>query len=544
MRKAVTTTAFVIGYVITNSLLPAPADSRVRLLPIRQQADLVEQVEQAEGFADIEVEEEIEIPEIGPETVLEPEVEPEVEPVVLRAAAPVHRAERRPPSNESAFASDTEIKTKVEGEPTLEASPSVEVEAEPELGQAPVAEPELQEEPSSEASSDEVDSSHDVNGLSNLGRFYKALRDLEAGRRQKVHVVHYGDSEIAGDGVTRTLREIWGKRFGFGGPGFSLAARPFPTYHRDGFRHRKPLGFLTIPYTRKAADGSPFGPGGVLFETWGKGAQATVNLTDPPTSGGCTVGFYYVGRNRGGTLELSDGKNAFATVNTSQGTKGVRRFEKYLNQCPKRLRVVSTRAGRTQIYGWSVSYDQPGILWSSMGVLSAQLSYLNRYQEGNFGASIKALTPTPDLLVLAYGLNIGSWSNIPGPNYKNRISEAVSKVRKEAGSVDCLMMGPYPIGRFKAGRVVTSPAALAANRIQSEVAAELGCSYLDRIELAGGPSATRRWLNQKPKRLSSDYVHMTFAGSRAMADDITQVLLRRYEGPSVVNKSVPAGDTD
>ena len=26
MRKAVTTTAFVIGYVITNSLLPAPAD--------------------------------------------------------------------------------------------------------------------------------------------------------------------------------------------------------------------------------------------------------------------------------------------------------------------------------------------------------------------------------------------------------------------------------------------------------------------------------------------------------------------------------------
>jgi lysophospholipase L1-like esterase len=540
MRKAITTTAFVIGYVITNGFLPTPADSRARLLPLGTSDASVDEIALEEG--------EVEIPEIGPESVVEaePTIASSVRIEVAKedpepAETPEIPVEAVQPESTPTAAPESLVQ-----EPTQRAisnsAPESPKDSEPQVKALTEKQPVKRAEP--ESVPEVVTSSEDAFYPAKLRRFFKSLRDLEAGRRKKVHVVHYGDSEIAGDGVTRTLRQIWGRRFGVGGPGFTLAARPFPTYHRDGYRHRKPLGFLTIPYTRKSADDTAFGPGGVLFETWGKGAQATVDLTDSPTSGGCDVGFYYIGRSGGGTLDLSDGKESFGTVNTSKGSRGVRRFEKHFNHCPNRLRVISTRAGRTQIYGWTVSYDQPGILWSSMGVLSAQLSYLRRYQDGNFGASLRALAPKPDLVVLAYGLNIGSWSSIPGGKYKSRISSSVSMVRREAGNVDCLMMGPYPIGRFKNGRVVTSPAALAANRIQSKVAAEQGCSYLDRIQLAGGPSATQRWLKQKPKRLSSDYVHMTFAGSRAMAADISQVLLRSYDGRPTVSKSAVPSSTE
>src|SRR5262249_30097197 len=56
---------------------------------------------------------------------------------------------------------------------------------------------------------------------------YQASRSKKA-----VHVLQYGDSHTAGDDLPNTLREQFQARFGNGGPGFSLAGRPFRGYRR------------------------------------------------------------------------------------------------------------------------------------------------------------------------------------------------------------------------------------------------------------------------------------------------------------------------
>src|SRR5215470_10417249 len=66
-----------------------------------------------------------------------------------------------------------------------------------------------------------------------LNSFFKALRDLKAGRRlEPVRIVHYGDSHTAADILTADIRRSLQTDFGYGGPGYIVARNPFSTPRR------------------------------------------------------------------------------------------------------------------------------------------------------------------------------------------------------------------------------------------------------------------------------------------------------------------------
>src|SRR5262249_60859253 len=61
-----------------------------------------------------------------------------------------------------------------------------------------------------------------------LNSFFKALRDLKAGRRlEPVRIVHYGDSHTAADILTADIRRSLQTDFGYGGSAVHMAPKPF-----------------------------------------------------------------------------------------------------------------------------------------------------------------------------------------------------------------------------------------------------------------------------------------------------------------------------
>ena len=68
--------------------------------------------------------------------------------------------------------------------------------------------------------------------------FFDKLSALHRGKPENpVHILHFGDSHTAADDWTGDLRYAFQRRFGNGGPGFSLAGHPFNGYRRSDTRH-------------------------------------------------------------------------------------------------------------------------------------------------------------------------------------------------------------------------------------------------------------------------------------------------------------------
>ena len=114
------------------------------------------------------------------------------------------------------------------------------------------------------------DPNHALNG------FYQALRRTASGG-PSTRILHYGDSPVTADSITADLREILQKRFGDGGHGFVLIAKPWAWYSHRGVEIRS-QGWKSEPATQegRAKDGL-HGIGGVSFEG-GPGAFSVLSL--------------------------------------------------------------------------------------------------------------------------------------------------------------------------------------------------------------------------------------------------------------------------
>lgn len=363
-------------------------------------------------------------------------------------------------------------------------------------------------------------------GPAALRSFFEALRALQAGQRQTVHVVHLGDSEIAGDGVTDTIRKEMSRRFGYGGPGFALAMKGFPSYYRQGWEHPSAKDFRARSYPLKQAEDGAYGPGGVAFDAKKVGASAEVKLTGEAPAAGCAVSFFYWRQPDGGTLELAADGQPFAELDSAAAQPGSGVLRQSFAPCPRKLKVTVTSAGPTRIFGWSVIHATPGIVWSSMGVLSARDAHLANYGPGLIGAALQDLEP--DLLVLSFGLNLTAYPQIPG-KYKQELEPVVARVRSEVPRTDCLLVGPYPNGVSLDGEIRSSPSVPYISRKQEQVALEQGCAFMDRFVLSGGAKATRQWLDHQPKLLAADLVHLTHVGAARMGRVMSLVLWSGYQ---------------
>ena len=85
------------------------------------------------------------------------------------------------------------------------------------------------------AANPQADTDYLDDGGGALDHFYAALQTEDEGHGDvQVRIVHYGDSPTTADLITGDARQILQSRFGNGGPGFLLIARPWAWYGHTG----------------------------------------------------------------------------------------------------------------------------------------------------------------------------------------------------------------------------------------------------------------------------------------------------------------------
>ncbi len=359
-----------------------------------------------------------------------------------------------------------------------------------------------------------------------MDHFYRALTATKTGQTI-ARAAHYGDSTIAADGISGTVRRRLQARFGNGGPGYLSAgmdprwnSRPDVTVGRHG-------EWTTVSLLL-GGGGGRYGYGGIVATA---APESYVTFTPAVDASGARprLSRFEVWSQRGpgfGSWWASaDGKGVFSGSALGEGTSDDYRVADVADGYGKV--AVGATAGAVPFYGVVMETAGPGVVWDALGVVGVGTKSFTQYNKKHLAAQITARKS--DLIVVMLGGNELGYpvlSQGNGSGYAPYFTGAIRMIRAGAPSSSCLVVTPLDQGTREGAKPGTKPALLTAVKTQRALAAAEGCAFWDAFAAMGGPGAIVRWSGTRPPLAWSDLLHLSAAGQ----DIIGQMLADAIEG--------------
>lgn len=417
-----------------------------------------------------------------------------------------------------------------------------------------------------------------------LDPLFEALFAAEAGEPGRiVRVLHWGDSTIAGDGITATIRERLQGRFGDGGPGF-LAVQVDPRWaYRPGVARWPKGDWETLTIAFGGAPGNRYGlagtvstanparrithPDGSIIRYDEEGnpipkvlaqvadgdstevieSPASTEAPDPEeqtttvsTLGGVKVkgvqqpihrfDLYYQTQPGGGTMLASVRGQKPTVISTAAGARQDEFREILSSNGAPYLTITAQENGPITLYGAALETAGPGVTWEPFGVTGASITSLMRQPESHLSRQVARRNP--DLIVLQSGGNEVRHVGLKqegGIVYKQAYLRALTRLRSGAKEVPCLVMAPPDQATRERGRVVSKPVLTLMIELQRQAAFEAGCAFWDTRKVMGGEGGFARWLENKPSLAWTDLMHLTKRGQELVGNSFADALLAHYD---------------
>lgn len=368
----------------------------------------------------------------------------------------------------------------------------------------------------------------DPSGIA-LERFYEALREAEAQRGQ-ARILIYGASHTAADIFPDVLRRRLQARFGDGGTGFVMPAKPQRYYSIPGIRFERSVGWSGHHVRTSTVDIDHYGLAGQYLEPGGRRARSVFTTRHHGDLSGFAseVELYYWKQPGGGRFRVTiDGKPTDISTAGRPGP-GYRRWS--LADEHHRIELSVRRESRIRIFGMSLERNRPGVVIDTLGIPGARASTHLLWDETLQREHMQRRKP--NLVILAYGTNESGDDDQPIEDYAARLRKVIARVQSAVPEASCLLIGPSdrPI-RAEDGSYADRPRTAEVVATQREVAFESGCAFFDVIKLMGGPMSMIDWCDGAPPYGASDHVHFTRRGYQVMGDVLHDALLESYDHP-------------
>jgi lysophospholipase L1-like esterase len=365
--------------------------------------------------------------------------------------------------------------------------------------------------------------------------FYASLHRTAVGEPVITHVEHFGDSTIALDGITMTVRERLQQRFGDAGHGFVLGARGHMPYRHHQVRHESDPSWRISDITHLSLSDGRYGLGGALARSSG-GAETHFETADEDSPVGRAVSRFEVLYQRhahGGrlTYRIDDGEPTELDTRAADGQTSDDVLRVDVPEGEHRLTIRSAGHGESRLYGVVLEHGDHGVVYDSLGMVGARAARMLGFDPAHLRGQLAARDAS--LVVIAFGGNdadderdLAEFTEI----FRN-VAHLVREARPEAS---CLLMAPLDQAeRDERGTVRTlGPVPRIVEAMRAAADAE-GCAFFDTWSAMGGEGSMGRWYRSSPRLSSSDFRHATPAGYRVIGETFYRALLAgfaRYEG--------------
>lgn len=361
-----------------------------------------------------------------------------------------------------------------------------------------------------------------------LDDFFRHLAAVERKEPKAIaRVSYWGDSIVAGDFVTTTLRRKLQRRFGDAGHGFMLMASAWPGYfHNDVKRFGAPGWQVSRVVGPFAKDGL-YGLGGVSFRSEGPGVFSRFATARTGTFGRSVSRFAldYLEHPDGGTIKVSIDGVERETLSTRAGaTRSVAKVYE-VPDGEHELEVRATSAG-VRAFGVWMERDEPGVVVDAIGIQGCRIRFLDQTDDAHFAEQLRLRDPS--LTVFHYGMNESEdGEKFPLDQYESTMKAVLEQVKRALPRASCLLIGPMDRADRK-GEVYTSrPVIPKLAAIQRKVAGEVGCAYWDTYGAMGGPGSMGTWVQRGLG--GADLAHPSSAGADLLGGWIYLALMEAYE---------------
>jgi len=363
-----------------------------------------------------------------------------------------------------------------------------------------------------------------------LDRYFASLARAESGEPGHItRALHFGDSTIASDGITKTVRKRLQGRYGDGGPGFLAvqvdrrwAVRPGVLRDTDG-------SWKTLTITFGGAEMAYYGLGGTVSTA--RGASTSVlgglkveGVRQPLHS----FDVFFQVQPEGGTLSLATDNGASKSFQTASAAQGDV-FHRLTADGATTLTVATGDDGPVTLYGVAMETAGPGITWETLGVAGASSG--SHFRQGRNHIARQVGRRNPDLIVWQLG---GNEVGLPvlkagdGTKYKERYKKALTKVLDGAPGASCLVVTPLDQAERYRGQVRSKPNLTRMVNLQRDAAFELGCAFWDARAAMGGAGAFARWVEAEPALAWSDLEHLTGRGLNLIGHSLADAIEAAY----------------
>lgn len=355
-----------------------------------------------------------------------------------------------------------------------------------------------------------------------LNSFYAAIERVESGAAgAKVRMAHYGDSPTTADLITADIRVLLQRRFGDGGHGFHLIAKPWAWYGHRGVDSDSSGWEIAASNLVRNKDGY-YGYGGVSFQG-GAGARARFRMKDAGTT---RLEVAFRRQQVGGQLNVEACGARLGEVETT-GEAG----DDYAGfEVPQDCRdfVLRVERGNVRLYGVEFLRPTAGVVYDSLGLNGAYISVLAKFfKEDAWTAQLQHYGP--DVVVINYGTNESVFAAFVDKVFERELREAIRRIRNALPGKGILVMSPMDRGeRNESGQIQTAPALERLVGIAGRVAADEGVAFFNTFEAMGGNGTMAKWYGSEPRLVGADFIHPMPGGAKIIGNLLYKAILDGY----------------
>jgi len=414
-----------------------------------------------------------------------------------------------------------------------------------------------------------------------LESFFKILKENEGDSKQKVNIVHIGDSHIQGDLMTNKIRKMLQQQFGNAGRGFVFPyqlAKTNGSYNERFYSNRtwesyrniypvkkRPVGLSGIglwrdaggftvqlnvkdpaykfnsihiitPHNEDMFDLAISSQTNIIQSTERKvithkikkrevisviADKYNISIADIKKANGLRSNNIRAGR----TLKIPTNETKPKEIKNSEFVPlslvndTFSHFYKSENALDKIYLIPNKSASEFELNGLVLEKDAPGITYSGIGVNGAKFSDYNKYPL--FFEQLKSLHP--DLLIFSLGTN-ESYDNMEASAYIKQLREFISNVKEQKIDVPIIVMTPPP--SLHRGRKPNVYVRDYAERINT-IAEKDDFAVWDLYDEFGGIGGIRKL--KEEGLIGPDYVHYSKKGYEKQGKLFTEAFLSAYD---------------
>lgn len=394
------------------------------------------------------------------------------------------------------------------------------------VAKGPIAVAATPDETTSDAASPDALPQPIVDPDGSLAKFYQALSNT-ANRvpGALTRIVYHGDSIVASDYITGTLRRTLQSEFGDGGHGFVLMADAWPSYFHNDITRLSTRGFevsrVVGPYN---SDGF-YGLGGVSFVA-ATGVRARFGTADKGDYGRRVSRFEvsYLAYPGGGDLAVLLDDKPHTTVSTRADTAEVRTLTVETADGAHTLEVF-TQSGQTRTFGVTLERQVPGVVLDAIGIQGARIRFLDKQDDEHWASQLRARHP--HLLAFQFGANeSGDGFAYPMPEYHETMAAVLRQAKAAVPDAGCLVVGAMDQAKKEGNAIITRPIIPHLVREQELVAKEVGCAFYNTYEAMGGLGSMATWVRRGLGQ--ADMTHPSGWGAQVLGNWLYGALMHGY----------------